>query len=457
MDSGLFYSQKNIYDIISDDERAQIDRYALRYMEYLNRSRTERLAVAFSIEIAKSEGFVPLEPDMELRPGDKVYYNNRGKSLILAVIGKKPLSEGVNIAAAHVDSPRLDLKQLPIYEEEGMVFLKTHYYGGVRKYQWVTVPLALYGLVVLQSGEKVEVAIGDREDDPLFVITDLLPHLSADQSKKSLSEAFSGESLNVLFGSEPVQGEEKDRSKLHVLQILNKKYGIIEEDFLSAEFEVVPAFQARELGIDKSLIGGYGQDDRSCAFAALEAVMEQELPDKTAVCVLADKEEIGSEGVSGMQSAVFDKFMQELCDGQGVKLTRCYANSFCLSADVCNAFDPNYAEVSEKRNAAKINYGVGVMKYTGSRGKAGANDASAEVIGKLRQIYKNAGVSWQMTELGKVDQGGGGTVAMYMAERNIDTIDAGVPVLAMHSPYEVSSKADCYMTYKGIKAVFENY
>lgn len=457
MESGLFYSQKNIYDIISDDERAKLNNYAMRYIDYLNLARTERLAVNVSVELAEEKNFLPLRPGMALMPGDRVYYNNRGKALMLAVIGKKPLSEGVNIAAAHLDSPRLDLKQLPLYEEEGMTFLKTHYYGGIRKYQWVTIPLALYGTVVLQNGEKVEVAIGDSDDDPLFIITDLLPHLSGEQNKKVLSEAFAGESLNVLFGSEPVEGEEKDRCKLHILQILNKKYGIIEEDFLSAEFEVVPAFKARELGLDRSLIGSYGQDDRSCAFASLEAIRGLNVPDRTAVCVLADKEEIGSEGVSGMKSAAFEEFMLELCRSQGVELSKCFAKSFCLSADVCNAFDPNYAEVSEKRNAAKINYGMGVVKHTGSRGKSGANDASAEIVGKLRRIFRDFGVSWQMAELGKVDQGGGGTVAMYMAERNIDTIDAGVPVLAMHSPFEVSSKADCYMTYKGIKAVLENY
>lgn len=457
MDSNLFFTQKNVYDTISDEDKQQLDGYAERYMEYLDRAKTERLAVKYSVELAREKGFVPYESGMTLEPGKKVYYNNRGKSLMLAVIGQKSLADGVNIAAAHIDSPRLDLKQLPLFEDDGAAYLKTHYYGGIRKYQWVTIPLALYGVVVLQNGDKVEVAIGDREEDPLFVITDLLPHLSADQNKKKLSEAFAGESLNVLFGSEPIEGDEKDRVKLHVLKILNEKYGIIEEDFLSAEFEIVPAFMARELGLDKSLIGGYGQDDRSCAFAVLDAILTLEAPERTAVCVLADKEEIGSEGVSGMKSTVFEQFMLDLCDSQGVKLTHCYANSFCLSTDVCNAHDPNYPDVSEKRNSAKINFGMGIMKYTGSRGKSGSSDASAEIVGKLRQIFRRSEVAWQMAELGKVDQGGGGTVAVYMALRNIDTIDAGVPVLSMHSPYEVTSKADCYMTNKAIKAVYKNY
>lgn len=456
-DNELYYVQKNIYDTITDEDRQAMDRYSKGYLDFLTRAKTERIAVSYTVKLAEENGFVPYETDMELKPGARVYMSNRGKALTLAVIGKSKLSEGVNIAAAHVDSPRLDLKPLPLYEDDGMAFLKTHYYGGIRKHQWITIPLALYGVAVLENGEKAEVAIGDGEDDPQFTITDLLPHLSAEQNKKVLSEAYVGESLNILIGSEPASGEEKDRVKLHVLKILNKKYGITEEDFLSAEFEAVPAYRATELGLDRSLIGGYGQDDRVCAYASLKAIIEQEIPEKTAVCVLADKEEIGSEGVTGMKSAAFEQFMIDLCDSQDVKITHCYAKSFCLSADVCNGHDPNYPEVTEKRNAAKINFGIGVMKYTGSRGKSGASDASAEVIGKLRQIYKKCSVSWQMAELGKVDQGGGGTVAMFMAERNIDTVDAGVPVLAMHAPFEVTSKADCYMTYKGIKAIFDSY
>jgi len=456
-DNKYYYIQKNIYDTITDEDRQAMNRYCKGYMEFLTLAKTERIAVSYAAKLAEASGFVPYEPDMELKSGMRIYLNNRGKSMMFAVIGKRKLSEGVNIAAAHVDSPRLDLKPLPLYEEDGVAFLKTHYYGGIRKHQWVAIPLALYGVAVLGNGEKVEVAIGDSVDDPQFTITDLLPHLSAQQNKKVLSEAYTGESLNILFGSEPIGGEEKDRVKLHVLKILGRKYGITEEDFVSAEFEAVPAYKATELGLDRSLIGGYGQDDRVCVYACLQAIIEQGIPEKTAVCILADKEEIGSEGVTGMKSAAFERFMLDLCDSQDVKITHCYAKSFCLSADVCNGHDPNYPEVTEKRNAAHMNFGIGVMKYTGSKGKSGANDASAEVVGKLRQIYKKCAVSWQMAELGKVDQGGGGTVAMFMAERNIDTIDAGVPVLAMHAPFEVTSKADCYMAYKGIKAVFDNY
>lgn len=456
-ETNLFYTQKNVYDTITSEERTAMDRFAKGYLEFLDDAKTERLAVNKAIELARADGFVPYISGMELKPGARIYLDNRGKALTLAVIGNKPLSDGVNIAAAHVDSPRLDLKPLPLYEEDGMALLKTHYYGGIRKHQWVAIPLALYGVVVLGNGETVEVAIGDAKGDPQFTITDLLPHLSAQQNKKNLGEAYTGECLNILFGSEPVEGEEKDRVKLHVLQILSEKYGICEEDFLSAELEAVPAYAATELGLDRSLIGGYGQDDRVCAYAALRALIELGTPEKTAVCLLADKEETGSDGVTGMKSEAFERFMMDLCDSQGVKLSHCFAESFCLSADVCNGHDPNFPDVSEKRNASKMNYGIGVMKYTGSRGKAGTSDASAEIVGKLRKTFAKNSVSWQMAELGKVDQGGGGTVAMFMAQRNIDTIDAGVPVLAMHAPFEVTSKADCYMTYKAIKAVYNDY
>jgi len=334
--------------------------------------------------------------------------------------------------------------------------LKTHYYGGLRKYQWVTIPLELHGVVALKSGPVVRVSVGNGEGDPLFTIDDLLPHLGVEQSKKPLSEAIPAENLNILVGSRPLADDEgSDRVKIAVLELLNRKYGILEEDFISAELSAVPAFHACDIGFDRSLIGSYGHDDRVCAYAALAALLQLDTPERTAVCMLADKEEIGSEGVTGMKSAAFDTFMADLCAGQGVLPRACYERSFCLSADVTAAYDPNFAEVYEKRNSALINYGMGLCKYTGARGKSGASDASAELVAYVRKVLDNANVVWQMAELGKVDAGGGGTVAAYMAERDIDTLDAGVPVLSMHAPFETVAKLDCYMTFKGMKAVFE--
>jgi aspartyl aminopeptidase len=373
---------------------------------------------------------------------------------MLAVIGRKDLSAGAVIAGAHIDSPRLDLKQLPVMENEEICYFKTHYYGGIKKYQWVTIPLELHGTVALKDGSCVDLVLGREKDEPKFVITDLLPHLAADQMKKTMAEGFTGEGLNILIGSVPYADDGKDRVKLAVLSILNDLYGITEEDFLSAELCAVPAYDVCELGFDRSLIGGYGHDDRVCAYAELRAILDLDVPEKTCICILADKEETGSDGVSGMQSAAFDTFMADLCAIQGAELRRCFENSFCISADVCNAFDPNYPEVSEKRNNSKINYGMGICKFTGSRGKAGTSDASAEVVARLRRLFEKNDVIWQMAELGKVDQGGGGTIAKFMANRNIDTIDAGVPVLSMHAPFETVSKLDCYMTYKGIFSAY---
>ena len=452
--SKLFYEQKNGYDLIGTEERIAVEDYSREYMEYLNRSRTEREAVVNAIAIAESKGFVPYVPGMELKPGLKIYKNNRGKALMLAVIGKKSLAEGSVIAGAHVDAPRLDLKQITMYESDEMCFFKTHYYGGIKKYQWVTIPLELHGVVALKSGEVVDVVIGREPGDPKFVITDLLPHLAADQMKKTMAEGITGEGLNILIGSTPYADEGKDRVKYAVMSILYDMYGITEEDFLSAELTAVPAYDVCEVGLDRSMIGGYAHDDRVCAFAELKAIFDVEEPEKTCVCILADKEEVGSDGVSGMQSAAFDCFMEDLCESQGVSLRRCYENSFCLSADVCNAYDPLYPEVSEKRSDSKINYGMGICKFTGARGKSGTSDASAEVVAYLRRIFAENGVVWQMAELGKVDQGGGGTIAKFMANRNIDTIDAGVPVLSMHAPFEVVAKFDCYMTYKGVLTAY---
>ena len=450
----LFYEQKNGYDRLDTRERVALEDYCREYMAYLNESRTEREAVRNAIALAEEQGFKPYVPGMALKAGDKVYKNNRGKALMLAVIGKKPLSEGSVIAGAHVDSPRLDLKQVTMYESDELCYFKTHYYGGIKKYQWVTIPLELHGVVALKSGEVVDVVIGRDPEDPRFVITDLLPHLAQDQMKKTLAEGITGEGLNILLGSAPYADEGKDRVKLAVMSILNDMYDITEEDFLSAELVAVPAFDVSEIGLDRSLIGGYGHDDRVCAFAELKAIFDVQDPEKTCVCILADKEEIGSEGVSGMQSEAFDCFMADLCAAQGVELRRCFENSFCLSADVSNAFDPNFPEVSEKRNESKVNYGMAICKYTGARGKSGTSDASAEIVAYLRRLYERENVVWQMAALGKVDQGGGGTIAKFMANRNIDTIDAGVPVLSMHAPFEVVGKLDCYMTYKGVLAAY---
>lgn len=455
MRSKLFYEQKNGYDLIGTEERIAVEEYSRDYMEYLNISRTEREAVNNAIAIAMDRGFSEYRPGVALKPGMKIFSNNRGKALMLAVIGKKPLSEGAVIAGAHVDAPRLDLKQVTMYESDEMCYFKTHYYGGIKKYQWVTIPLELHGVVALKSGEVVEVSIGRDPEEPKFVITDLLPHLAQDQMKKTMAEGFTGEGLNILIGSTPYADEGKDRVKLAVMSMLYDMYGITEEDFLSAELTAVPAFDVCEIGLDRSLIGGYGHDDRVCAFAELKAIFDVNEPEKTCVCILADKEETGSDGVTGMQSAAFDCFMEDLCAAQGVELRRCYENSFCLSADVSNAYDPLYPEVSEKRSDSKINYGMGICKFTGSRGKAGTSDASAELVAYLRRIFADNGVVWQMAELGKVDQGGGGTIAKYMANRNIDTIDAGVPVLSMHAPFEVVAKFDCYMTYKGVLAAYQ--
>ncbi len=452
----LQYKKKNGYDCLREGDMEAMEAYCQGYKQYLDAGKTERECVDRTVAMAEAAGFRAYERGMSLKPGDKVYRVNRGKAIMLAVMGRKGMEHGVNIAAAHIDSPRLDLKQNPLYEAEEMAFLKTHYYGGIRKYQWMTIPLELHGVVVLKDGRTIRVSVGGGEGDPLFTITDLLPHLGAGQAGKKLSEAFPAENLNVLVGSRPLaEDEESDRVKIAVLELLNRKYGMVEEDFISAELAAVPAFNACDIGFDRSLIGAYGHDDRVCAYASLAAMLQLGTPERTAVCMLADKEEIGSEGVSGMQSSAFDTFVGDLCEGQNVRLDVCFEHSFCLSADVTAAYDPDYAEVYEKRNSALVNYGMGLCKYTGARGKSGASDASAEVVGYVRRVLDRAGVVWQMAELGKVDAGGGGTVACYMANRNIDTIDAGVPVLSMHAPFETVSKLDCYMTYRGVQAIFE--
>lgn len=450
----LLAQPKNGYDRVDEQAIAAMEVYCEGYKTYLDKGKTERECADYTEELAREQGFVPYQRGMELKPGDKVYRVNRGKSVILAVIGRESLAQGAQIVACHIDAPRLDFKPHPLYEDSELAYGKTHYYGGIRKYQWVAIPLQLRGVVALKDGSSVKVVLGEG-DEPKFVITDLLPHLGAEQGKKPLNEAIPGENLNIVMGSRPL-GEEgdSDRVKLRVMALLNEKYGICEEDFTSAELEVVPAFNATDLGLDRSLIGAYGHDDRVCSYAALKGLFDIEAPAKTAICMLADKEEVGSMGVTGMQSAFFDTFMEDLCQGQGVALRVCYENSFCLSSDVTAAFDPNFAEVYEKRNDSRVNYGLGICKYTGARGKSGSSDADAETVAYVRRVLDGAGVVWQISEMGKIDAGGGGTVAQYMANRNIATIDAGVPVLSMHAPFETVGKLDCYMNYLGCKAVY---
>ncbi len=450
----LMFAPKNGFSRLSAEQKAELEAYNKHYMAFMDAAKTEREATAWAVAEAEKHGFKPFTPGMDAKPGDKIYYNNRGKAIALAVIGTEPLSQGANICAAHVDSPRLDIKPMPLYEDSEIAYLKTHYYGGIKKYQWVTVPLALHGVVYRKDGTVVTVTIGEDESEPVLMISDLLIHLSGDQMQKTAAKVIEGEQLNVIMGTEPLEGEGSDLVKLHIMKLLNEKYGIVESDFLSAELTMVPAGRCREVGLDRSLISAYGHDDRVCAFAELYSLFNIPTPTKTAVCILADKEEIGSVGISGMQSQYFEHFMGGLCDAQNVKLFDCFANSFCLSADVSNAWDPNFASTADRRNNSKLNYGVAICKYTGSRGKGGCSDASAEVMGHIRTTFEKAGVIWQHATLGAVDQGGGGTVAAYMANRNIPTVDAGVPVLNMHAPWELVSKLDCYETMLACKAIY---
>ena len=443
----LNYKKRNFY---KDTDRAdEAYAYATDYVKFLDAAKTEREAVIESIARAEAAGYRPYSFGMPMKAGDKFYYNNRGKSLFLFRIGTEDISNGVRISAAHIDSPRVDLKQVPLYEEAGMAFLKTHYYGGIRKYQWVALPLALHGVILKKDGSKVDVVLGEDETDPVIYINDLLPHLGYEQGKKPLNEAIPGEKLNLLIGSRPNEdGSVRD----NVMAYLNEKYGIIEEDFLSAELSAVPAGRARDLGLDRSLIAGYGHDDRCCAYPALTAILNCDDDRHTLLCVLADKEETGSDGVSGMQSRVFLDLMDSIAAAMGGSSAQVRAASKCLSADVSAAYDPNFPEAFEKRNCSEINCGAVLTKYTGSRGKSGTSDASAELLGWLRAAMAAYDVVWQTGELGKVDFGGGGTVAKFIANLNIETVDLGVPVIAMHAPYEVIAKADLYEAYRAFDA-----
>ena len=429
------------------------------YIDYLNASKTERLAVATSEKLAKDAGFKCFCEADTLKPGDKIYYKNRGKNIVLAVIGTDDIENGTSIVAAHIDSPRLDLKPAPIYEDSNMTLFKTHYYGGIKKYQWTAIPLSLIGVVAKKDGSVVEVNIGENEADPVFTVTDLLPHLAQEQMVKKMSEAFTGEDLNVLIGSIPADSE-KDKYKTTILDLLKEKYGIEEDDFSSAELEIVPQFKAASVGLDKSMVGSYGQDDRVCSYTALKAILETEAPKKTAICFLADKEEIGSMGNTGMKSRFFENFLAEMIlklkgEYNDLYLRRCLSNSKCLSSDVAAAVDPNYKSVCEPMNSAYFGQGISICKYTGARGKSSTSDANAEFVALVRKILDENDIDWQMCELGRVDLGGGGTVAQYIANLDVDTIDVGVGLLSMHAPYEISSKADVYSAYKAYKAFYE--
>lgn len=452
----LFY--KNESGVKDEKVVADAELFCEGYKSFLNMAKTEREAADFAVAAAIEKGFKKFDRNAKYQPGDKVYLNNRGKAVILAVIGDQPVENGTRIAASHVDAPRLDLKPNPLYEDSEMALFKTHYYGGIKKYQWTTIPLALHGVVIRADGASIPVVIGEDEDEPCFVITDLLPHLAAEQSKRTLGEAIKGEDLNVLIGSYPFKEDEvSDAIKLNILNIIYEKYGIVEADFISAELELVPAFKSRDIGFDRSLIGAYGHDDRVCAYPALMAVLNvTEIPEHTVITVLADKEEIGSMGNTGLESSFLKYFVCDLAKTQGGDGFTALANSQCLSADVNAAFDPNYPEVLDRRNAAMINHGAAFTKYTGARGKSGTSDASAEFVGKVRRIMDANNVKWQMAELGKVDLGGGGTVAMYLANLGMDVIDIGVPVLSMHAPFEVVAKYDVYMVYKAIEAFYKN-
>ena len=450
----LTYIKKSSYETADADEKAIMFSYAKEYMAFLNAAKTEREAVLEGIRLAEENGYTPYSFGEKLSAGDRRYYNNRGKNLFLIQKGSLPLDEdGVRILAAHVDSPRIDLKQNPLYEEGNMAFFKTRYYGGIRKYQWTAIPLALHGVVLTKEGKSISVCIGESDEDPVFYINDLLPHLAQDQNTKPLGTAISGESLNILVGGMPYpDAEVSDKIKLNVLSILNERYGITEVDFQSAELCVVPAFKARDIGFDRALIGAYGHDDRVCAYPAMTAMMESFESEHTLITILADKEETGSDGNTGMQCRLLMDIIEDLASLDGVSGAAVRSVSKCLSADVNAAFDPNFAEVYERKNAAMLSAGAVMSKYTGGRGKSSTSDASAEFVGFVRRIFEQEGVSWQTAELGKVDVGGGGTVAKYIANLNIDTVDIGVAVVSMHAPFEVISKADLYSLHRAFTA-----
>lgn len=453
----LFFEKKHFSVQMSEEELKKADDFCEGYKEFLAVAKTERECVDYMVEKAQAQGFTAFDSKKTYKAGDKVYFNNRGKSIILAVMGKKGVSEGAKIVAAHIDSPRLDLKPTPLYENSELAYFKTHYYGGIKKYQWVAIPLSLHGVMIKKDGESVKISIGEKEGEPKFVITDLLPHLDKEQSKRPLLEGIKGEELNILIGSRPFKSDSgSELVKLNVLKILNEKYGVTEKDFISAELELVPALPVSDIGFDSSLIGAYGHDDRVCAYPAAIAAFNMDVPEHTVITVLADKEEIGSDGNTGLNSAFMKYFICDLAKVEGLEGRDVLSMSECLSADVNAGFDPTFPSVHDKYNCCTLNYGCVITKYTGARGKSSTSDASAEFMGKVRRILDNTNVSWQIGELGAVDEGGGGTVAKYVANLNVDVVDLGVPVLSMHAPYEIVSKADVYSTYRACFEFFRS-
>lgn len=457
----LFRKTKTGWEGLEENVKNSIFTFCDNYIEFLNKSKTEREIVKSVKKLVEEKGFKNICEYSNLKPGDKVYYINREKSMYLAIIGKNDIEKGINIIGAHADSPRLDLKPNPLYEDSGLAYLKTHYYGGVKKYQWTTIPLSMHGVIVKSNGEKQEINIGEDKEDPIFTITDLLPHLAAEQMERKLKEGVKGEELNLLVGSIPYNGESiVDAVKLNILKILNDKYGIKEIDFVSSEIELVPAFCARTMGFDRSMVAAYGQDDKVCVYTSVRALLDIENPETTAVCIISDKEEIGSMGNTGMESHVFDTFISELLNRLGVNkpnlLEQVFCNSKMLSADVDAAYDPIYASAYERNNSGFLGRGVGLNKYTGARGKSGASDANAEFVAQIRGIFERNNIKYEVAELGKIDIGGGGTIAYILANKGVDVIDCGVPVLSMHAPYEVTSKFDIYETYRAYEAFWKN-
>ena len=448
----LLYKNKTVADQ-QPDAIAEANAFCEGYKAFLNAAKTEREAAAYSEQLLKQAGYKPFVPGMALNAGDKVYLINRSKCVLAATISERSMAEGFHLNIAHIDSPRLDLRPVPLFEKDGLAYFRTHYYGGIRKYQWPTIPLALHGVVCREDGTTVTITIGENDEDPVFTITDLLPHLGREQNQKKLPDAITAENLNVVLGSLPIaDADAENRIKLSILGLLNEMYGITERDFVTAEIEIVPAFKARDVGLDRSMIGAYGHDDRVDAYPALMAEIEVQHPAHTTVCILTDKEEVGSDGVTGMNSMYAYHFLQQLCAGQGADyITACKAAK-CLSADVTAAYDPTFADAFEPDNATYAGNGVAIYKYTGARGKSGTSDASAELVSYLTRLMNKNGVVWQIGEMGRLDLGGGGTIAKYVANRDIDTIDIGVPVLVMHSPFEVVSKADVYMAYRTFRA-----
>ena len=456
----LFRNKDNAWEKVEEEEKTKIFDFSKKYIEFLSSNKTERECVKTIKEKLEQNNFKNIEDLNSIKSGEKVYYINREKNIYAAVIGEESPEEGFNIIGAHIDSPRLDLKPNPIYEDAELALFKTHYYGGIKKYQWVNIPLSMHGVIIKENNEKIDIKIGEDENDPIFTIADLLPHLASKQEKKTLKDGIEAEDLNILIGSIPFKGDIDEKIKLNILNILYEKYGIKEQDFVSAEIEFTPAMKAKDLGFDRALVAGYGQDDRVCAYTSLEALLNLNNPKRTSICILADKEEIGSMGNTGMYSQTFEYFIDELIDktvGNKIGLRRKIFNkSRLLSADVTGAYNPNYPDIYEKNNESFLNHGISVIKYTGSASKGGASDANAEFVGYVRNLFEKNNIAYQVSEMGKIGVGGGGTIAYILADRGIDVLDCGVPVLSMHSPYEITSKFDIYNAYKAYKVFFED-